>query len=654
MSINDIRNSFKMYGAATSGMKSGKNVRGYFGQGAKDALASMIDGKIISIKDNIITECKIYIEKGNPMYFISDPVNVTDEIRKKYKIKNNGTIACFKADQQSTCRVLRINKIYEELGNNFILRKILMNSRRKIFLIDETTNESRVLRHPLPVGRKILEDNFTINYKPYDDFAIQISIYKANNELQQTGDDREGGLLIVDENDAVLGISLFKYDNEPLASHFYGEVKINRFRELLDREEAVLSEERDGLVPRHPFCKLLISEIEKRIEIKVKEERLLKQKEEQSSLDVEESKRYKKAFSVLNEIAEIEAQEAINLGDSSTDQPTEPPEGFCLYPSFASITVNKRYIFEIRISKRLINPNSIVKITSNNAKIHVINPEIKLSQEKGEEVIRKYVTIEGKEPNINGIIKASLNDKITEAKIYVVPEKEVYVDGMMFQPEKVRLRPNQSRKVFLLIYTKIIGDSSTIKIFSDNEAIHISKDNIVVNEADATRHIAKYELEVWGEGDGQKAIITAQYENWIALLDIRIESKEQPEDKDKKGMFNEPEYNMTEMEPLQRVTYSEETGKVTIYVNFPSIKHYLGENGKYRKTLPAQILIADLIAEKCFNEIAKKKAVVSASLNPAAIHERIQRDSGELSKRYGRKIHEALVDQKILKENQHL
>ena len=102
-----------------------------------------------------------------------------------------------------------------------------------------------------------------IDYKEYGKFPIHVSISRAERELNQTGDDREGGLLIVDEEGIILGISLFKYDNEPLAANFFGEVRIERFRELLINEEAVLSEERDGLLKRHPFCQVLIPEIEK-------------------------------------------------------------------------------------------------------------------------------------------------------------------------------------------------------------------------------------------------------------------------------------------------------------------------------------------------------------------------------------------------------
>lgn len=97
------------------------------------------------------------------------------------------------------------------------------------------------------------------------------------------------------------------------------------------------------------------------------------------------------------------------------------------------------------------------------------------------------------------------------------------------------------------------------------------------------------------------------------------------------------------------------TGKVSIYVNFPSAKHYLGDNCQYRKTLSAQVLIADLVAERCFNEIAKKKVGASgAALRPETVPDRIQRDAYELSKKYGKKVHEILVDQEILNNTKSL
>lgn len=429
-------------------------------------------------------------------------------------------------------------------------------------------------------------------------------------------------------------------------------MRIGRFRELLEREEAVLSEERDGLVTRHPFCQKLIPEIEKRIESKIKEEKLRKQKEDESKIDRDETDRYRKAFSILNEIAEIEAQAVINLGQKPTDEVEEPPNGFSLYPPSAQITVGKRYAFELRMNTKVVRHGSVINPTCTHPKIRILTPEIKVSSHDGAGILRKFITVEGIEPNIDGTIRATAGNNLSQAKVQVVPEKDLLLsEGMVFQPESLTLRPNRPRKVYLLVYVKMIEGGSTVRISSDNDSIHVSKDEIVVNEDDATRHVAKYELDVWGEGAGQDAVITGECGTYMALLDVRVRSKEEQEDKGRKGMFNEPEFD-PDAAPLQRSSYSALTGKVIIYANFPSVQHYLGENCRFRKTLPAQVLIADLVAERCFYEIAKKKVESSgATLRPEAIPDRIQRDAFELSRKYGKKLHEALVDQNLVKES---
>jgi hypothetical protein len=116
-------------------------------------------------------------------------------------------------------------------------------------------------------------------------------------------------------------------------------------------------------------------------------------------------------------------------------------------------------------------------------------------------------------------------------------------------------------------------------------------------------------------------------------------------------MFNAPRFAF-DPAPLQRTTYSRETGEVVVYVNFPSVLMYLGENAQYLKTLGAQVLVADLVAERCFYEIARRKAERGgAMISPEAIHDRIQRDAYDLSKRHGKTVHEALVDQALLRES---
>ena len=655
MSIDDVRRGFKEYGAATSGLKTGRGVRGYFGQGAKDALAGMVDGRICTFKDDIYVECSLFIEVGKAHYRIVEPTPASSKLRKEHGIEANGTVAYFCIDPKTltNTHVPQFSTVQEELANNYLLRKIMTSRHRKIELVDKNSNISRRLRYKYPEARDLLTETFVIQLGTYAGFPASITISRADKELTQTGDSRDGGLLLIDDKDAVLGISLFKFDSEPLAAHLFGEVRIGNFRELLESEEPVLSEEREGINIRHPFCRKLIPELERRIETIVKEEKLRRQKEEQSKIDREEIARFRKAFSILNEIAEKEAQAAVNLGQEVVDKLEDPPDGFCLYPSSAQVTVSKRYVIELRLNTKIVHYGSAINIVSTHPRIRVFNNEIMVKPEDGVGIVQKFITIEASEPNIEGIIKASTTGKYSQTRISVIPEKELLLsEGMVFQPESITLRPNQPRKVGLLVYVKMIEDGSIINVSTDNDAVHFSKEKVLVNEADAVRHVAKYELDVWGEGPGQNAILTAAYESYIALLDVRIRSKEEAEDKSRKGMFSEPEYSY-EQDPLQRTTYSLETGKVTIYVNFPSVRHYLGDNCQFKKTLAAQVFQADLVAERCFYEIAKKKVDTSGVLiRPEARYDKIQNTAYDLSRKYGKRVHEVLVDQNLLLEQQ--
>jgi hypothetical protein len=651
MSIEEAREGLTKYGSATSGQKEGKKVSGFFGQGAKDALASMKDGKICTFKGGMFVECKLYIEDGKPTYELRGPIPADDGPRLGHGIPRNGTVAYFKSSLKLGVKTPQFDTVHEELANNYLLRKIMTNSKREIKLLDKNSRELREVRYRLPRGQKILSEDFSINYKNYGDFPIHISIFRAENELTQAGDDRQGGLLVTDEAGAVLDISLFKFDNEPLASKFFGEVSIGGFREkLLRREEPVLSEERNGLNKRHVFCMALIEEVEKRLEAKINEERARKQKE-QHRIGAKEYYKFKKAFDFLNEIAEQEVLETINLGDKRDKEVEVPPNGMYLYPPFARITVGKHYSFELRADTNKVPYGSLIKVKGS-SKIQVISPEVKISESDGKGIVRKFVTVKGLEPNIEGKISAKFRDIFTEAKIYVVPEEEfLLTEGLVFQPQSITLHPNKTREVYLLVNLEKINSGSKVKIASDNSAVKVSQPEVTVSAVNVINNIAKFKLSVWGEGVGQHAIVTAGCGINIAMLDVSIKTKEEKPREGRKGMFNEPEFNY-DPGPLQRASYSAETGKVIIYVNFPTVKHYLGRSLEYQNTLPAQVFTADIVAEKCFYEIAKKKVDSSASLIRAEARlDKIQKETYVLSKKYGEKVHEILVDQDMLKES---
>ena len=659
MTYDKILKSFSEYGGDTSGSKRWA-VRGYFGQGAKDVLATMIDGKMYTFRDGWMTECRLFTKGEKPRYEIEDPIEATSELRRYHRIYGNGTVAYFTADRERTGTIPQFATVQEQITNNHLLRKILTNPRRKVWLVNESSSkpDRRPLRYRMPKGEKVHEDSFSISYGEFGEFPVHIAVWQATEgELTQSGDDRIGGLLLVDDKNVVLGISLFKYDHEPLAARLFGELKITGFRKLLDKQEAVLSDKRDGLERRHPFCRKLIPEIEKRLSDVIQKEKARKRKEVMAEFDAEEAARYRKAFRILNQIAEDEVKDAINLvPQTEKGEPEPPPDGLSIYPPQARISVGKRYNFEVRWDPRKLQSGSLVKVTSSHPKISILSRPFRIEPTDCSRVMRRYVTVEGKEANVKGTIRASCRSKESEATVYVVPEQDLkdllLEEGMVFQPESLTLRPNQPRRLQLLVYVKRIEGGSKVKLSSDNSAVHLSVEEIIVDDTEAKRHVATHQLEVWGEGAGQDALITAEYEQSLAVCQVRVRAKPVKKSGDRKTMFNEPEFDMTTPDPLQRTSYSSETGKLIIYVNFPSVKHYLGPQCEHRKSLPAQVMVADLVAETCFREIATKRVKASGVLpGPAALAGRIQRETYQLSKKYGKKVHMALVDTKLLEES---
>lgn len=657
MSYDDLSVAFRKYGAATSGLKDGKSVTGFFGTGAKNALAGMTDGHLCTFKDEKYSDLDIFLQEGSLKGELDGPKVATEKIRSKHGIVSNGTVAYFRADPEKGQKVPRFDTVHTDIANHWRLRKIMTNPSRIVLLIDVAEKKKkRRLRYPVPKGEEKVNEQLTVVCENYGEFPIRLSVWRSESELRQEGDDRPGGLLIIDEHDVVLDMSLFKYDREPLAARLFGEVRFGRFRELLAKEEPILDEKREGLNRSHSVCKAVIAAIEAHIEILVQEESR-RQKEARSKIDDEERTRYRDAFKVLNEIAEAEAEEVQNLGQEPNAEVKPPPNGFCLYPDSAHVTVGKRYAFEVRIDTTKFSPGSVVRMSSSTSKLSIIgNTEFKVGKVHSGQIVRRYVAVQGTEVGITAKLRAMIGKHVTEATVYVEPEKDeneyLYKNGLVFRPESLTVRMNRTRRAVLRVYVKIVEGGSTISLKSDHERVHIEPEEILVKETDAIRHVAEYELEVWGDEPDVTAMVSADTGNEDALLEVKTRIDEEPERPKGHGMFNsEPYFDQDDPDPLQRTSYSRETGKITIYANFPSIRFYLGENLKHKKTLAAQVLIADLIAERGFFEMARAKKR-DVAISPEALPERMQRDAQELSRKHGVRVHKALVDPILVQKDQ--
>lgn len=98
MSYDEVSAAFRKYGAATSGLKEGKSVTGFFGTGAKNALAGMTDGRICTFKNKAFCDLRIFIDEDCLKGEIEGPSSANESLRSSHGIAGDGTVAYFLAD----------------------------------------------------------------------------------------------------------------------------------------------------------------------------------------------------------------------------------------------------------------------------------------------------------------------------------------------------------------------------------------------------------------------------------------------------------------------------------------------------------------------------------------------------------------------------
>lgn len=667
-SLDDIIKNFTRYWSLRE-IEDGDSQRGYFCKGAKDALGYMDEGEISSFKDERFVRCAVFFDDDKVMkYSILNDCKATPTLRKKYGIKGNGSVASFSVDSQSDkkIRIPQFNTLYEELSGHYLLREILKDDTNKVMLIEGASGKKnrRRLSYVEPKGKKIYEDEFDIQYKDYDTFHITMNVSRSDSPLSQKekGDTRQGGLLIIDDKNVVLDLSLYKYDYDAIASKLYGVVQINGFRKLMQNGEIVLSPERDGLVNNHPFVESLIFELNKRLDIIVQKEKdLLKSFD--FCTDKTHQKRHKTFCKVLNEIAssELKGVTDVIIKDDCNEEVPYPINGFYITPESVSVSPYSNSVLRLYIDTKKVSQGTVVELESTNPTIKITNRDSRIvvppykgkKSQKGKVVIC-YITISGTTPSEVGKIIAKAPDRTSSVNVCITDHDDIDKWGLAFQFDNIYVVPNKTRKIILFASKKAIKDGDEIILESDNPNIHINLDKIIVNEsADKKRGVLKFELEIWGEGEGQEGTISAycnSYSGWECenLMGVTIQYKKERNNNDKEHVFSPPEYR-TEPNPPQPSSYSNEMEKVFIYTKFPVVSYYLGKDLENINSLPAQMYIANLIMNSYCHQLAIKTLNVSSLFSDRHKFDAIQRRKNELIEKYGTKLLNILIEQRSLK-----
>ena len=235
MTAAELEDKFGMYAAAKA---KGERTRSLFGRGALDVLLYHEGSVIWSVKDGILSSCRIYWGKDT-----GDPMNDTKELGHATKklleaqglpteILQHGTIVQFSLKEGTHVPVEE--QIISKISSFYMLRLIAADPNTEIE-IERTRSDGKhsdVLRYDFPLGVVLGRFDDLLDLGELGKLPVNILVARSDVPLETDPENierRENGLLFVDDNDAVLDLTLLpQYDRSPYLKHIFGIVRILR------------------------------------------------------------------------------------------------------------------------------------------------------------------------------------------------------------------------------------------------------------------------------------------------------------------------------------------------------------------------------------------------------------------------------------------
>lgn len=335
------------FGTYASAKAKGEQTRSLFGRGALDVLLYHEKSIIYSVKDGILSSCRIYWRKGDA----GDPMNDAKELGQVTKklletnglpseITSHGTVVEFTLREGTHVPVEE--QIISKISSFYMLRLIAADPNTEVE-IERTRSDGKhsdLLRYDFPLGVVLGRFDDTLDLGGLGKLPINILVARSDVPLETDPENierRENGLLFIDDNDAVLDLTLLpQYDRSPYLKHIFGIVRVSGFRHVLeakleaDEAEAVLTATRDGFEQKSEITKKLFALIECHVKpIYEKEEKL--QKKGSSTRSEKLDQRVREALKAINQFNADETEE------DGTGNPPTPPRPEPIYFSMDSL-----------------------------------------------------------------------------------------------------------------------------------------------------------------------------------------------------------------------------------------------------------------------------------------------------------------------------
>lgn len=643
------------FGGKTSGQNT-HNVRGVFGRGLKDAIIALSkEAYIYSIytKENEekLTVYRLFPDTQEKSLVLNKKTN--KELLKKYKM-TNGKKTMIRLVLKDSVTNHRVTTLKEALQNHFLLRKIMEDRGRKVILKQSNKNEKYVLRKDKLEGERWKED-WGRSIPGFKDCTFDISIYISEEPLNQKGNDRDGGLLIMSGN-SVHDCTLFGYEEEATRKIF-GEINCKCIDEMLYEDIMVVKPDRSGLDDKNDFVQALKKEVRNYIKPLVKKLRKEYRLKSRKISTKNERKEFKKAVKKINEITKGLTEDEL-MGDTPRNKGSrksfDMPEDIEFTSNYYPRIDNKKMNIYVKVNSPEIIPTwEIIRFTCENEYIEILDNDIKAGSgdkvtNNSETYFKVGVPIIGRKTNEEGKITAKVKDKngdeiSTDSLIKILPPAGLPENGIGFKKDIYKIKKDKINYMKLLIDNNLIKKDTCIKIEIENEMDFILRtDKINVKKSD--KRIQTKKISIEGKKLGEETKIIAKLGIYKAETKVVVVSTN--EDKDTGDGFIK-DIGLSNDEANQRRGF--ENGIITIFLTAPIVQKYekMGRDSPEFKILKAELITQTWAEELAKLRVEKGWSIYSTSRNKM---DGIELEKNTLEKEYSHIIHSIFIDMDINEE----
>lgn len=186
------------------------------------------------------------------------------------------------------------------------------------------------------------------------------------------------------------------------------------------------------------------------------------------------------------------------------------------------------------------------------------------------------------------------------------------IDSFMIRPLFANIEPGSPR-TFTVYVPKYLVDglenSDIIEIKSSNENVKLAQKEIKLEQHKKFEDILKANFKVVGDIEGEESSITASLGGLYANCEVKVApfGERGPVKPPKGGRLFNKIVPANDENPIQRFEYVE-GGTLRIYMKFPGVEDYLGENFIKVSTPEGKLLLAEILIEAFCRYISRKRA----------------------------------------------